>query len=1041
MKVVIIIPTYNESLAITPLLHEIEQEVIRIEPEHDWQVLVVDGNSSDDTAEQVRSFARANHWLTLLEEPEKRGLAAAYLSGIQHAISGMQADAFVEFDGDGQHDPRALPLLRAALEEGADYVIGSRYLPGGTVPRQWGFFQRFLSRFGSFVSRLLLELPVHDVTSGLKMTRVRGAANLLPLREEELLTRHYAYKIQFLHAAVQGGARIMEIPIAFRHREYGASKSTWRDITESLKVIALLRLRALPQWRFLRVALIGGFGFIVQYLVFEFASIQFHLLSPAIAALIGSELAIISNFTLGERWAFADRAHAAGLLPLRFIRFQIASLSSVIVQWLLLFTTEHLTTSHLLLRFALVLGVGVGFILNYCGYYFWVWSKRTPHPPGFFKAELVRSAQRARIFLKEHWLIIALCLFTLCLYLAVMGRGDIYSDNSLNLFRSLGWLDYFGPGQYSPLQWMGHTAWWTSISFQDAPPLVFALQHIFLRAMGESAVAARMPYVLAALIGGAGMYGFVVKMCDKRTALFAAGILLLSSYSISSTLQGYLEGIEVLFILLSFLFFTSYFKFASPRYLYGGAVFLGLALISKYTALFAIPSMLFLLVTQFPPGTSGLHQAPPRGAYPYAIAILVTCSFFSSNFGLLFACIEGLILLRFALSRERKYLNLSVIFLVLKFFSLYTATIFIVPAFLFVLFNPVSLDEVWHRLKDRKVEFWYAALIVVMIFSPVLIYNDYLLVLHGSFDSSLAAILGTHNDLARKPSLDLAGNGIAFFNVLYRASSLPFLLAYIGSIAWLGAKSLRKRATIVEYSVVVFTLFLFSMFCFMGVAERFESIAMPFLALAIALTVSDLYTRFPFRPVTLIAASILASELFYAVNTNMLLHPLGMPGIAYSTDTRVGSFGYNELDAYLHEVLSPLPTLRTPTKFAQIQALTPATTITEAPQTVVVYDGRYNWFASWWYLQRYRIYYDEPFYSTYSPLGRDLFNRYGAAAPAVSLHKTVYFIYEEDASLPGYTFDRNTAAFVAQLDQRGVPSAAIRNAAGVMTFRVYKIEL
>jgi glycosyltransferase involved in cell wall biosynthesis len=165
----------------------------------------------------------------------------AYLTGMRYAIDTLHADAFIEFDGDGQHDPADIPRLMAKIDAGYDYVIGSRYIAGGGVPAEWALHRRLLSRFGSLYARVLLGLPVNDVTSGLKATRAGVMQHTRLLSPDHLLSKDYAYKIQFLYEIWRSGARIAEVPILFRLREHDTSKSTWRDILESLKVTALLR--------------------------------------------------------------------------------------------------------------------------------------------------------------------------------------------------------------------------------------------------------------------------------------------------------------------------------------------------------------------------------------------------------------------------------------------------------------------------------------------------------------------------------------------------------------------------------------------------------------------------------------------------------------------------------------------------------------------------------------------------------------------------------------------------------------------------------
>ncbi|MDP3645605.1 MAG: polyprenol monophosphomannose synthase [bacterium] len=242
MRISVIIPTYNESGTIGTLLDEV-RVALKLMPRHEWIVLVVDGHSTDGTARIVREKAGRDATIRLVEESEKRGIGFAYLTGINHVLHVLHTDAFIEFDGDGQHDPRDISRLVARMEEGYDYVIGSRYVKGGSVPKEWAWHRKLLSRFGSMYARLLLGLPVRDVTSGFRLTRAAGLQDRIPLTPEGLLSWQYAYKIQLLVGMVESGARVAEVPITFRSREHDASKSTWRDIIESLKVTSILWLR------------------------------------------------------------------------------------------------------------------------------------------------------------------------------------------------------------------------------------------------------------------------------------------------------------------------------------------------------------------------------------------------------------------------------------------------------------------------------------------------------------------------------------------------------------------------------------------------------------------------------------------------------------------------------------------------------------------------------------------------------------------------------------------------------------------------------
>ena len=234
MKIAIVIPTLNEALTIGSLLDAVILETNKIK-NHNFSIIVVDGNSKDNTQEIVRQKAGVH----LIVE-NRKGLGLAYLKGINYAIDDLNADAFMEFDGDFQHDPKDIYKLVEKFDEGYDYVIGSRYIAGGSIPHQWPWYRKFISSFGNIVIRTFLRVKVHDATSGFKLTRVNGFKNILPLDESKLISKRHAYKIQFLYSMIKAGARTMEVPITFLNRNKGMSKSTVEDVVESLRVVVIL---------------------------------------------------------------------------------------------------------------------------------------------------------------------------------------------------------------------------------------------------------------------------------------------------------------------------------------------------------------------------------------------------------------------------------------------------------------------------------------------------------------------------------------------------------------------------------------------------------------------------------------------------------------------------------------------------------------------------------------------------------------------------------------------------------------------------------
>ena len=243
MKITIIIPTYNEIDTIGALIDKLLLVCAEM-PQHIFSILVVDSNSQDGTASLVEEKARKHGTVHLLKQNERRGLGSAYVLGMQYAARRLAADAFIECDADFQHDPRDIKRLITEFDNGYDYVIGSRYVPGGSVPHEWKWYRKIISRWSNVFIRLILHIPIADATSGLKLTRVQTFSERLPLEERKLYSRFHAYKIHLLYCMFAYGAKVKEVPITFHERGNGASKlRTIKDIAESLKVVFLLRLK------------------------------------------------------------------------------------------------------------------------------------------------------------------------------------------------------------------------------------------------------------------------------------------------------------------------------------------------------------------------------------------------------------------------------------------------------------------------------------------------------------------------------------------------------------------------------------------------------------------------------------------------------------------------------------------------------------------------------------------------------------------------------------------------------------------------------
>jgi len=221
-RVLVIIPTYNEAENIDGIVGRVRLAV----PEA--QVLVADDNSPDGTGDLVDKLAVDDSAVHVLHRKGKEGLGAAYLAGFAWGLDAGY-DVLVEMDADGSHQPEQLPRLLTALR-GADLVLGSRWVPGGEVVN-WPKSREVLSRGGSLYSRLMLRVPIRDVTGGYRAFRKQ---TLLGLGMSEVASQGYCFQVDLAWRAVRAGFKVAEVPITFVEREFGASKMSNKIVVEAL---------------------------------------------------------------------------------------------------------------------------------------------------------------------------------------------------------------------------------------------------------------------------------------------------------------------------------------------------------------------------------------------------------------------------------------------------------------------------------------------------------------------------------------------------------------------------------------------------------------------------------------------------------------------------------------------------------------------------------------------------------------------------------------------------------------------------------------
>jgi dolichol-phosphate mannosyltransferase len=231
VRALVVIPTYNEALNIVGLLERVRAAV------PDAGILVVDDASPDGTADLVEAAAERIGNVQVFRRTAKAGLGSAYRAGFIWGM-GHGYEAFVEMDADFSHDPDALPGLLEGIED-SDVVIGSRYVPGGSIPH-WSLTRLLLSKGGNRYAALMLGLGVVDSTSGFRIYR---AEVLRAIDLDQVRADGYGFQIEMTYRAKQSGARIVEVPIRFVDREVGDSKMSGRIVVEALGLVTWWGMR------------------------------------------------------------------------------------------------------------------------------------------------------------------------------------------------------------------------------------------------------------------------------------------------------------------------------------------------------------------------------------------------------------------------------------------------------------------------------------------------------------------------------------------------------------------------------------------------------------------------------------------------------------------------------------------------------------------------------------------------------------------------------------------------------------------------------
>lgn len=367
MKFLVIVPTYNEKENIKTTILAL-QEVFEKVKNHEFSILVVDDSSPDGTANVVRIMQKSLKNVHLLLRNKKEGLGAAYLHAMAVAFEKYKADAIITFDADLSHDPKIITAIVKKVENGAQYVCGTRYRRGGGIPKEWGIHRKAMSMLGNLFIRLLyFGSGLSDFTSGYKLISREVYEKI-----KEDMQRHngYTFAIALNLESLRAGYKPFEIPYKFIDRTKGESKMGTEYIINAFKFVIKMRILDFASTRFGKVVFAGAggatsqlvtygilfyplielkniFGLPANFFFGEFTLYPKFLLSQLLAIEVG----VITAFSINNVWTFKDKKLSG--LPFIFglLKNNIIVVGAIAIQ--------------LIMAQILAMMLGIGLVRNY----------------------------------------------------------------------------------------------------------------------------------------------------------------------------------------------------------------------------------------------------------------------------------------------------------------------------------------------------------------------------------------------------------------------------------------------------------------------------------------------------------------------------------------------------------------------------------------------------------------------------------------------------------------------------------------------------
>lgn len=330
-KAVIILPTYNEKENIKNLIPTIFKITANLK---NWQVfvLVVDDRSPDNTIHTVEKLQKqfTNLYIT---QGKKQGLGAAYSRGFSYVLKNINPEVIFEMDADWSHDPLLIPSFLEEIEKGADFVIGSRYIKGGSIPKNWEIHRKIFSVLGNQIIRIgFMALKISDWTSGYRAIKAWFLKEILTQMKNY---NGYVFQVALLDKAKKRGLKIAEIPLMFKDRKKGKSK------IDSMRYILNTLFYVFLNSSFIKFVIVGTCGFIIDFAISFVLIEKIHWLIWS-STILSSETAVIFNFFINNFWSFSHKKIEKKISSyfIKLIHFNFISLGSIFIQTIFL----HLTT-------------------------------------------------------------------------------------------------------------------------------------------------------------------------------------------------------------------------------------------------------------------------------------------------------------------------------------------------------------------------------------------------------------------------------------------------------------------------------------------------------------------------------------------------------------------------------------------------------------------------------------------------------------------------------------------------------------------------